>query len=267
MREKNFEFENFYYYLKVNSLQKYFLHYKYKLVALQYKLPIEITADYLKPEAKCLDWSCGNGHFAAYLDYKQMQITASSFYDIIPDYLKQSPHFNFTLIDDKEHTKLPFEDKSFDIVFSIGVLEHVHETGGSQEQSLNELHRILDTDGMFFCFHLPNKFSLVENIIKFIPSKMRSFFSLGSPHSKKFSREDVQSLLAKENFELVEYGRYNMFPKNSMLALPKSLVKNCFFTTTIKTFDKLLCLFFPLLCTQSYFIAKKRDCNQIQSNN
>ncbi|MBQ4132690.1 MAG: methyltransferase domain-containing protein [Desulfovibrionaceae bacterium] len=47
-------------------------------------------------------------------------------------------------------------------MFSIGVFEHVHETGGDQLASLKEISRVLKPEGFFLCFHLPNKYSWVE---------------------------------------------------------------------------------------------------------
>ncbi len=254
---KNFEFDSFYYYI-VSSNYHEASPYENKITASQYKIPIEITANYLQNEMKVLDWSCGNGHFSNYLCYKGIETVGTSFYNGIPDFLQKKLNFNFVLINEKEHTCLPFDDKTFDIVFSIGVLEHVHEMGGNQESSLNELHRILKNNGKLFCFHLPNKYSWVENIGKLISRKIQNKLPIGSPHSKTFTYDEIQLLLSKNHFTLLDYKKYSFLPKNFARSLPKALVGNDFFTLLFTQFDNALSFLFPNLCSQSYFIAQKR---------
>jgi hypothetical protein len=87
----------------------------------QYRRVFEATRRYLEPGAVALDWGCGNGHFP------------------------------FFLVRHGELVKLPFDESTFDLVFSIGVLEHVPEAGGS---------------GHFLCFRLPNRYAWGENLRK-----------------------------------------------------------------------------------------------------
>src|SRR5690606_12891640 len=111
---------------------------------------------------KILDWGCGNGWFTYYLIKMGFKNVISYGYgwDSIDEAKRKIPEIKY--VNGAEHhlenpSKLPFEASSFDLVFSIGVLEHVHETGGDQLLSLNEIHRILKPGGTFFCYHLPNR--------------------------------------------------------------------------------------------------------------
>ncbi len=257
MPKHDFEFDNFYYYMKEKNHTNTLEYYDNKIKASQYKVPMEVTAKHLGSVENVLDWSCGDGHFSTYLCYKSIHTVGTSFYNKIPEFLNKNPYFNFILVDEKENVKLPFDDNTFDIVFSIGVLEHVHETGGSQELSLKEINRILKDNGKFICFHLPNKYSWVENLGKIIPRKIKSKLPIGSPHSKTFSRKDVQMLLAKTDFTLLDYGFYSFLPKNFTYALPRNIVQNDIFISLFLGIDRLFAFLLPFMCAQSYFIASK----------
>jgi len=77
---------------------------------------------------------------------------------------------------------------------------------------LKEIGRILKRQGKFFCFHLPNKYSWVEAIITLI----YKFTTIpgSAPHSKKFTRKDIEKLLERSGYKLLEYRRYNFLPRN-----------------------------------------------------
>ena len=93
-------------------------------------------------------------------------------------------------------TRLPFTDESFDAVFSIGVLEHVRETGGDEVDSLKEIKRVLKKDGYFICTHLPNKFSWIEFLTSFMKSKHH--------HEYKYSKSDIKRIVELSGFNLIE---------------------------------------------------------------
>jgi SAM-dependent methyltransferase len=54
--------------------------------------------------------------------------------------------------------RLPYEDSSFDMVLSSGVLEHVP----MDYESLKEIYRVLKPDGLFLVTFLPNRYSYTE---------------------------------------------------------------------------------------------------------
>lgn len=251
------DFISFYDFIKSKGIDKLLYQYDNAISSKQYETPVIVSSSYTKDGDHVLDWSCGNGHFSLYLGYKGAQVTGSSFYNEIPECLINESFFSLRLIDEKESIYLPFEDKSFDSVFSIGVLEHVHETGGSQISSLKEIHRILCNKGHFLCFHLPYKYSWVENFGRLIPKRIQKKLPIGHPHSKRFSKKDIVVLLEQAGFSLVDFGRYNFLPRNFSYALSPCLKNNKLFISLFNHIDALLSSVFPFLCSQSYFVARK----------
>ncbi|NJN21612.1 MAG: class I SAM-dependent methyltransferase [Leptolyngbya sp. RL_3_1] len=182
-----------------------------EFTALQYAFPHEVTAQTLNKGDVALDWGCGNGHFSCYLNYLGMETVGYSF-DGFPECMTGKEHYAYKMSDEKEPITIDFPDNQFDAVFSIGVLEHVHEMGGSQVASMAQIRRILKQGGKFYCFHLPNKYSLSEALIALIYQFKPVQFTV--PHSKKFTQKAVESLAAEAGLKVVAYQRYNLLPRN-----------------------------------------------------
>ena len=100
------------------------------------------------------------------------------------------------------------EDGAFDCVFSIGVLEHVFETGGDEVASLREIRRVLKPGGHFLCFHFPNKHQWVEPVGKLLG--IAEHF-----HRRKYTISNVKTFTEATALRLVDYGRYNVSPLRS----------------------------------------------------
>jgi cyclopropane fatty-acyl-phospholipid synthase-like methyltransferase len=108
------------------------------------------------------------------------------------------------------------EDGYVTTAVSMGVLEHVHETGGDKRASLAELSRVLQASGVLLVFHLPNPYTLTEFVVRQVTPW------LSHPvhqHSRLFTRADVEQLLPPD-LSIVECGRYNIIPRNPANALP-----------------------------------------------
>lgn len=202
--EKNPEIKNiFYQYSTLTGLCQYEKLFNY-IATIQNRENLNV-----------LDWGCGNGWFSYYLIKAGFKKVTSYGYgwDSIDEAKKHIPEINY--VNGAEVTldnpsKIPFEDKSFDIVFSIGVLEHVHETGGDQLLSLFEINRILKPNGKFFCYHLPNKLTWIEFLKGLIVKDKAKYFL----HTRKFDDNDVKSLSLKSNFNVISIKRYNVLPYN-----------------------------------------------------
>ncbi|HZF62236.1 MAG TPA: class I SAM-dependent methyltransferase [Desulfovibrio sp.] len=247
----NNQFEEF---LQHGYILNNFYHFSNKIKAWQYYLPFTKAANYIDPNTRALDWGCGNGHFSSFLLHNKQMTTAFGFGETsaIP-LLTDNKLFNFVAANTHEPTKLPFADQTFDIVFSMGVLEHVHESGGDQLSSLKEIHRILKPHGYFLCFHFPYSGSLVEIIHNAImPFKRKAYV-----HTRRFSQEDVLRLASNSCLEVKEWGTYNILPRNFTEILPVSVTNNHFFVSVFNAVDTLISQLFPFWCTQSYFIAQK----------
>ena len=124
----------------------------------QYRRPFETSRKYLRSGAVALDWGSGNGHFAFFLVRHGVRCVGYSF-EGPPTYLARETLFEHRRGDPREPVILPFAADAFDLVFSVGVLEHVHEAGGDARGSILEIERVLKPGGHFLCFHLPNRYA------------------------------------------------------------------------------------------------------------
>ena len=226
-----------------------------RLLFYQYKLPFEKISEYLGREKKALDWGCGNGHFSSFLLHNKQRTVAYGFGETeAPEPIAGNPLLEFVPANTNEPVKLPFPDASFDLVFSLGVLEHVHESGGDQLSSLKEVKRILKPGGHFFCFHFPYIGSWVE----ILSNAIRPFRKVDKyTHTRRFSKRDVVRLNERAGLSLEEWGRYNFLPRNVTQGFSKSTTNNLAIVSGFNKLDKILGDVFPVLCNQSYFISKK----------
>ncbi|MDZ8188749.1 MAG: class I SAM-dependent methyltransferase [Nostoc sp. ChiSLP02] len=154
-----------------------------------------------------LDWGCGKGHISFLMGEMGFQITScdvrgaddSAFGQITPIIEKTS----LEVVPLEHPYLLPFNDASFDVVLSFGVLEHVP----NDLASLGEIHRILKPSGLFLCFFLPYYLSWTQNL-----AHLRGDFY----HDRLYSKKIVKNLLKQTNFELLDIWHRQFLPKNSI---------------------------------------------------
>lgn len=203
----------------------------------------------INKNSKILDWGCGNGHFTDFLTQHG--------YDVVP-YGFDSPEFLEHVhsasvgryVRAMDNTSLPFQTATFDLVTSIGVLEHVREFGGSEAESLTEIARVLRPGGHFFCFHLPNSSSWIELLSK----------SVGKWHHKyRFTRDDIQFLCKSADLELLDCVSYGFMPRNILgRPLIKYLVSAQKSDNFFEFADDALEKVFAPICQNWMFSARKK---------
>ena len=219
----------------------------------QYRLPFRKTGPYLDPTFRVLDWGCGNGHFSNFLTQNGIRTVGYSFEDP-PAHLRSSPLFEHVRGGTGDPVRIPFEANSFDVVFSIGVLEHVHESGGDQKSSLLEIHRILKPGGLFLCFHLPNRYTWIEFLVR----KANKWFGLHMhQHTKLYTYSEFTALLKGMTFEMLDHGRYNIIPRNRLNKFPNWVADTRTGARMIDAIDSLWSMLFPWFCQNWYFILRK----------
>jgi SAM-dependent methyltransferase len=99
---------------------------------------------------------------------------------------KNKKNVNNQLLHINKNTDLPFEDKTFDVVLLIGVIEHIH----NQKKILDELNRILKNGGHFIVA-VPGShiFSFLDfGNWKFAFPKLHKFY-VESLHGKELYKE------------------------------------------------------------------------------
>jgi len=213
----------------------------------QYRKAYEVAPPHLETAMRVLDWGCGNGHFSYLLDYLGL---AAIGYSFEPPPACMADKAGFRYVPAADPVRLPFPDRSFDAVFSIGVLEHVTEAGGSERASLLEIRRILVPGGSFFCFHLPNRLGWTEPAARLLRVG-------GHVHQRKYARRDITALLADARLEPAELGCYNFLPRNRLAGLPAALNQNRAVVRAFNRLDDGLARLLPMLCQNWYFVARR----------
>lgn len=156
---------------------------------------------------RVLDWGVGKGHFSHLLRAHGAKAVAcdllttaadSSFGQATPILERdQIPVVPLT-----HPSRLPFDDASFDIVLSVGVLEHVADDAAS----MREIARVLSPGGLFVCFNLPYVLSWTQRLSHLLGNRY---------HDRLYSRRRVHELAAIGGLRVVDLWHRQLLPKNS----------------------------------------------------
>jgi SAM-dependent methyltransferase len=157
---------------------------------------------------RILDWGCGKGHCTYLLRKLGFKVASCDIERSVDDsaFGQETPIIaaeNIEVIPLKDTVKLPFESESFDIVLSMGVLEHVED----DLESLREINRILKPGGLFFCFFLPFVGSWTQYVMR---SRGDNY------HERLYTKSKVNSLLKETGFDLQDIWHRQLFPKNTV---------------------------------------------------
>ena len=160
-------------------------------------------------EISVLDWGCGKGHVTKLLSDlgpKQMESC-----DVISEkedsaFGQETPilkRFNIKVQPLEHEYILPYADNTFDVVLSVGVLEHVPK----DRASLAEIKRVLKPGGLFFCFFLPTDLAWTQKL-----AHLRGDFY----HDRFYNERLIKEMLTSTGLELVDVWYRQLFPKNSV---------------------------------------------------
>ena len=155
--------------------------------------------------------------------------------------------------------RLPFPAESFDAVFSVGVLEHVRENGGSESGSLTEILRVLRPGGTFICFHLPNRFSYIEAASRLLhrPGKRVETSAGDRYHLYRYSPVQIRELVQKAGFEILAARRYGILPRNSVRRILGNLADSERAATRFNRLDAALERLFPGIAQNHRVVARR----------
>jgi SAM-dependent methyltransferase len=213
--------------------------------ANQFRKLYAYVAKYVQPGGRVLDWGCGNGHFSFFLARSGFSVTSYSFepepavFSLLTAAERERVTFVPGSTDDP--LSLPFAHGRFDAVFSIGVLEHVREHGGTEAGSMGEIHRVLRPGGTFVCYHLPNRYSYIEALNRIVHGPLDPTMRIPwKYHKYRFTKAEIQSLCAATGFSVLELHRYGAIPRNVLARLPGRLRRSQLLSTAVDAFDVLL---------------------------
>ncbi len=181
----------------------------------QYRRLYRMVRRHLAPGAQVLDWGTASGHFSYFLTRAGFRATGFDFDGVSQAGWLDGPYERYVGGSPAEPVHLPFADAEFDAVASIGVLEHVRETGGTEAASLSEIRRVLRPGGVFLCYHFPNRTSWIDLVSNLVPGKHH--------HEYRYVRADIERLTRQAGLELLEVERYGILPRNILRRLPGPL--------------------------------------------
>lgn len=160
-----------------------------------YSLINETKFDYLKailsPNGRSLEVGAGEAHLSAYLAKYGYETTALDYSEEAIELAKKN--FSRQAITGKfivgDAFNLPFEDSSFDLVFSTGLLEHYEDPS----PIVREMVRVIKPGGLFFSDIVPDKFSLLRGFKRWRrpPNGMADFFE------RSFTKHEIEEMLLK----------------------------------------------------------------------
>jgi SAM-dependent methyltransferase len=215
----------------------------------QYQRLYRMVRRHLEPGAQVLDWGTDCGHFSYFLTRAGYRATGFNLEGVSRAGWLDEPYERYVGGNPAEPVRLPFADAEFDAVASIGVLEHVRETGGTEAASLSEIRRVLRPGGVFLCYHFPNRTSWIDLASSLVPGKHH--------HEYRYVRADIERLTRQAGFELLEVGRYGILPRNIMRRLPGPLRHAGWVADLWDTADAVAGAALPPLCQNHAFVARR----------
>lgn len=217
----------------------------------QYYPLYRLIESYIPYGSEVLDWGVGSGHFTYFLIRAGYKSTSFGFDK--PGLFEgniSSSGLNFVHGCENEPTLLPFLDGQYDAVTSVGVLEHVREFGGSEEGSLQEIHRVLKKGGVFICYHFPNKSSWIEFLAR---------HSGKWSHQYLYDRSDINRLFLEQQWEILECRRYAIVPRNILGRLLRGPLRSSRIASQIIDFiDSSLATLLSAFAQNWLVVAKRR---------
>lgn len=217
--------------------------------AYQYRRLYRVWRRFVPAGAEVLDWGAGNGHFSYFLSRSGYRATGYSFLPFLYERWLADPHYRFVPGNEREPVALPFEDASFAAVASIGVLEHVRETGGDEAKSLAEIARVLRPGGILMAFHFPNQASWIDLAARRVPGKHH--------HLYRYTRADIERLVRGARLELLESRRYALLPRNTLHRVLGAWSDTRWGAEAWDRLDAVLSVLASPIVQNHYFVARK----------
>lgn len=171
------------------------------------EIKYEYLKQYLPEKGRSIEIGCGSGRLSLYLAQKGYETTLLDNSPAALDVAKRNYEImkikgDFVLGD---ALRLPFNDNSFDVVISTGLLEHFEEP----IYVMKEMVRILKPGGLFYSDICPKKFSLLTSldfIGEFISGEREAFYE------KKMDKKYIEQLLDKLYLQKVKVFSAGVLP-------------------------------------------------------
>jgi SAM-dependent methyltransferase len=214
----------------------------------QYRVLHRLCRQWIAPGGRVLDWGAGTGHASIYLSRAGFDTTGYSLDSCsYADLLGNAP-YRFVAAHPSDPVALPFGSGEFDAVLSVGVLEHVRETGGDELASLREIRRVLKPGGVLICVHLPNENSWIEAFARWRGA---------GGHRYRFTPAEVRRLFGESGFHVERHARYGALPRNQIgRVIPRRLCDSETFSRIYDAADVVGAALMPWFVQNHYVIAR-----------
>lgn len=195
---------------------------------------------------KILDVGCGRGMYI--LTFNKMGAKMVAGIDILKDYIQDAKDFvgkhgyDTDQIQYGDCTNMPFEDNTFDLLFSGDVFEHI--TPEQKDKCIAEAFRVLKPGG-YFVIKTPNlkylKFTLILQRIKGL-LRGKNPFNIHIAHTKDnpttehhglSTHKEISDFFLKNTFHEPEVIHSGIDRKGFPKWLSKKLMKNLLFNDTV----------------------------------
>ncbi|WP_027795698.1 class I SAM-dependent methyltransferase [Paraburkholderia acidipaludis] len=161
---------------------------------------LELYAPYISGQMRLLDWGCRHAPDSCMLRtlYPQLEIHGC---DVAGDDFQEFHDYANLAYRALDHEYLlPYQDQYFDVVLSSGVLEHV----AFEQKSIEQIWRVLKSDGIFIVTFLPNRSSITENMSRVT----RNYHG----HNRLYRLEEAKSTFLRSGFVIEACGYHQVFP-------------------------------------------------------
>lgn len=187
------------------------------IVFLKHQMAYQFAIKYCKGKY-VLDYGCGSGYGPEILSRHANQVKGVDINEKVIDYCKktyQIPNLSFQIIDS---SRLPFEDRLFDVIVSFQVIEHVTNV----KQYLHELKRVLRDDGILIISTPNKKWRLLPFQRPWNPNHLREYGLKGFNNELKpvFSKVEILGLYGNKEINKIERSRVKQNPLKVYIYYP-----------------------------------------------
>lgn len=207
----------------------------------------------------CLEVGSGRGSISSYFAENNFACTlldsSESILDTAREIFKKNGHSaDFVHADALE---MPFHDNTFDVVISIGLLEHFENV----EKPINEQYRVLKPGGLFIGYIVPERPDNVQKYFNWINNLLKFLYNL--------FRSEKKNKLEKVKIFRSDYGSNRYLPFITKLNISDLFVSGVYplpmishspefpFSLLPKFLEKLLTTIFKAVLTVRRFIFKR----------
>ncbi len=160
---------------------------------------VQFIDRYIKKGDMILDVGCGDGYIM-----DKIKVKPKSGIDISLEMVKLNRNKNVRCADAES---LPFEDESFDVVYSVDLLEHVP----NPKKAIKEAYRVLRPNGRIIAITPNGDIGWLLELLDKLKLKLPE-----GPH-KFLKSEELRKIIIMNNFNILVNKKIVLFPKDVMI--------------------------------------------------